>query len=75
MARGLTPQGAPTVVVMYAIHQHEFGPDRVLRLRGGPRPRPGPGRVIIEVAAAGYHLLDTAIRAGRRRPDPAPELP
>ena len=61
---------------MRAIRQHEFGPPDVLRLEEVPDPEPGPGQVRIAVAAAGVHLLDTAIRAGRSGgPFPLPELP
>ncbi|MET0817601.1 MAG: alcohol dehydrogenase catalytic domain-containing protein, partial [Solirubrobacteraceae bacterium] len=61
---------------MHAIRQHEFGPPGVLRLEEVPDPGPGPGQVRIAVAAAGVHLLDTSIRAGRSGgPFPLPELP
>jgi len=61
---------------MHAIRQHEFGPPGVLRLEEVPDPGPGPGQVRIAVAAAGVHLLDTTIRAGRSGgPFPLPELP
>ncbi len=39
-------------------------------------PRPGPGQARIAVAAAGVHLIDTALRAGRPMgPLALPELP
>jgi len=61
---------------MHAIRQHEFGPPGVLRLEERPDPGPAPGQVRIAVAAAGVHLLDTSIRAGRSGgPFPLPELP
>jgi NADPH2:quinone reductase len=61
---------------MFAIRQHEFGPAEVLRYEEVPDPHPGPGRVRIKVAAAGIHLLDTAIRQGvHGGPFPLPELP
>jgi NADPH2:quinone reductase len=61
---------------MHAIRQHEFGPPGVLRLEEVRDPAPGPGQVRIAVAAAGVHLLDTSIRAGRSGgPFPLPELP
>ncbi|MCI2422704.1 zinc-binding dehydrogenase [Saccharopolyspora sp. K220] len=61
---------------MHAIRQHEFGPAEVLRYEKVPDPRPGPGQVRIEVAAAGIHVLDTMIRQGNQRgPFPHPELP
>ncbi|MCO1656035.1 zinc-binding dehydrogenase [Pseudonocardia humida] len=61
---------------MKAIRQHEFGGPDTLRYEEVPDPVPGPGRVRIAVAAAGVHLLDTFIRAGRAGgPFPLPALP
>ncbi|WP_214406122.1 zinc-binding dehydrogenase [Pseudonocardia lacus] len=61
---------------MKAIRQHEFGGPEVLGLEEVPDPEPGPGRVRIRVAAAGVHLLDTALRRGQRGgPFPPPALP
>lgn len=58
---------------MHAIRQHAFGPAENLSYERTEDPRPGPGQVRIAVAAAGVHLLDTAIREGLR--GPLPELP
>jgi len=59
-----------------AIRQDEFGPAEVLRLVEVADPEPGPGQVRIDVGAAGVHLIDTAIRAGRAAgPFPLPQLP
>jgi NADPH2:quinone reductase len=59
-----------------AIRQDEFGPAEVLALVEVPDPEPGPGQVRIDVAAAGVHVIDTAIRAGRAGgPFPLPRLP
>jgi NADPH2:quinone reductase len=52
---------------MKAIRQYEFGPADVLRSEDVPDPAPAEGQVLLEVAAAGVHLLDTAIRAGESR--------
>jgi NADPH:quinone reductase len=61
---------------MKAIRQYEFGPAEVLRHEDVPDPAPGPGQVLVEVAAAGVHLLDTSIRSGMTGgPFPVPELP
>ncbi|MGY0492668.1 zinc-binding dehydrogenase [Streptomyces sp. WG-D5] len=61
---------------MHAIRLHAFGPADHLAYETVEDPGPGPGQVRIAVAAAGVHLLDTAIRAGVRGPLPAlPELP
>jgi NADPH2:quinone reductase len=59
-----------------AIRQYEFGPAETLRYEEVPDPVPGEGQVLIEVAAAGVHLLDTAIRSGASGgPFPLPRLP
>ncbi|MEU8863604.1 zinc-binding dehydrogenase [Streptomyces umbrinus] len=58
---------------MQAIRLHTFGPAENLTYERTDAPRPAPGQVRIQVAAAGVHLLDTAIRAGIK--GPLPELP
>jgi len=60
-----------------AIRQYEFGPAETLRYEEVvPDPVPGDGQVLVEVAAAGVHLLDTAIRSGvGAGPFPLPQLP
>lgn len=61
---------------MHAIRQHEFGPAENLRYELVDDPLPGTGQVRIAVSAAGIHLLDTTIRAGRHGgPFPLPRLP
>ena len=62
---------------MKAIRLHAFGPAENLRFEEVPDPVPGPGMVLIQVAAAGVHLVDTMIRAGTTGggPIPVPELP
>jgi NADPH2:quinone reductase len=61
---------------MHAIVLHAFGPPEALVLEEVADPAVGPGQVLIEVAAAGVHLLDTMIRSGRPvGPFPLPELP
>ncbi|MEW2393342.1 zinc-binding dehydrogenase [Streptomyces venezuelae] len=58
---------------MRAIRLHAFGPAENLVLDEIPDPEPAAGQVRIAVAAAGVHLLDTAIREGIQ--GPLPELP
>ncbi|MEU9898827.1 zinc-binding dehydrogenase [Streptomyces phaeochromogenes] len=58
---------------MQAIRLHTFGPAENLTYERTDAPHPAPGQVRIHVAAAGVHLLDTAIRAGIK--GPLPELP
>src|SRR4051812_14253309 len=61
---------------MHAIRLHEFGPPENLRYEELTDPSPGEDQVRIAVEAAGVHLIDTSIRAGRSGgPFPLPELP
>lgn len=60
---------------MYVIRLHAFGPAENLRYETVPDPVPGPGQVRVAVAAAGVHLVDTALRRGEPGPYPIPELP
>ncbi|MGW4228300.1 zinc-binding dehydrogenase [Streptomyces sp. NPDC004980] len=61
---------------MHAIRLHAFGPAENLTYERTDDPVPAPGQVRIAVAAAGVHLLDTALREGMTGPYPAPaELP
>ncbi|AZK94839.1 MULTISPECIES: zinc-binding dehydrogenase [Streptomyces] len=57
---------------MHAVRLHAFGPAENLTYEEVPDPDPGPGQVRIRVAAAGVHLIDTALRAGERGPYPEP---
>jgi NADPH2:quinone reductase len=58
---------------MHAIRLHAFGPAENLTHEQVEDPRPGPGQVRVAVAAAGVHLLDTALREGAQ--GPLAELP
>lgn len=58
---------------MHAIRLHAFGPAENLTYEEVEDPVPGPGQVRIAVAAAGVHLLDTALREGVQ--GPLPQLP
>jgi NADPH:quinone reductase len=60
---------------MFAVVLHEFGPAENLRYESVEDPKPGPGQARIAVRAAGVHLIDTTIRAGRPGPVPKPALP
>ncbi|WUD73981.1 zinc-binding dehydrogenase [Streptomyces sp. NBC_00510] len=61
---------------MHAIRLHAFGPAGNLSYERTADPEPGPGEVRIAVAAAGVHVIDTAIRSGDPKgPYPLPELP
>lgn len=61
---------------MHAIRLHVYGPPENLAYEPLDLPAPGPGEVRIAVAAAGVHLLDASLRAGRGGPPgSALELP
>ncbi|MEV6009898.1 zinc-binding dehydrogenase [Streptomyces sp. NPDC051976] len=62
---------------MHAVRLHAFGPPENLRYEEVADPVPGPGQLRIAVAAAGVHLIDTTLRAGKYGdgPMPAPRLP
>jgi NADPH2:quinone reductase len=60
---------------MFAIRQYEFGPAEHLLFEEVPDPEPASGQVRITVAAAGVHLVDTTIRAGRFGPVEFPMTP
>ncbi|MER6328898.1 zinc-binding dehydrogenase [Streptomyces sp. NPDC001034] len=57
---------------MHAVRLYAFGPAENLAYEEAEDPVPGPGQARIAVAAAGVHLIDTALRAGHRGPLPAP---
>lgn len=57
---------------MRAVTQHAFGGPEVLELAEIDRPEPGPGEVLVRVAAAGVNPADWKLRSGatRRLGDP-----
>ncbi|CCH28459.1 zinc-binding dehydrogenase [Actinosynnema sp. NPDC047251] len=60
---------------MHAVLLRGFGSPAELRYEETADPVPGPGQARIAVRAAGVHLVDAAIRAGRADWLPLPELP
>lgn len=52
---------------MRAIVVREFGGPEVLRLEEPADPVPGPGQLLVEVAAAGIQFIETRTRAGALR--------
>jgi NADPH2:quinone reductase len=50
---------------MKAIMMSRAGGTEVLEMVDRPDPIPGPGRALVEVAAAGVNFMDTAVRRGR----------
>ena len=49
---------------MKAVRFHEFGGTNVLRYEDGPTPQPGPGEVLVKVAATAFNPLDRWLRLG-----------
>src|SRR5262245_66020157 len=58
----------PAEQQMRAIEIAEFGPPSVLRVVERPDPAPGPGEVLIDVAAAGVNRPDLMQRQGHYPP-------
>ncbi|MDQ2789012.1 MAG: NADPH:quinone reductase [Pseudonocardiales bacterium] len=59
---------------MRAIQITETGGPDVLRLAELPNPAPGPGQLLVELAAAGVNYIDTYYRSGAY-PMPLPFIP
>ncbi len=59
---------------MKAVRIHRFGPPAVIVVDDVPRPAPGPGEVLVKVAAAGVGPWDALIREGQSKVAPAPPL-
>lgn len=59
----------------YAVRQHVFGSPQTLVYEEVDPPSPGPGEVRLAVTAAGVHLMDTVLRAGRETGMALPRLP
>jgi NADPH2:quinone reductase len=75
LAQGLTPMD-PIPPTMQAIDPEAPGGPEVLRPVERPVPRPGPGEVLIRVAAAGVNRPDILQRKGGYPPPPgAPSIP
>ena len=61
---------------MRAVVLEEFGPPENLTVQEVPDPEPGPGQILIEVAAAGVPFVDVQTRAGGGpRAAQLPDLP
>src|SRR5438270_318513 len=75
-AAAITPVTGALSTCVHAIQLHAFGAADNLRFEEVDDPVPASGQVRIAVTAAGVHLIDTAIRAGRQMgPMPLPALP
>jgi NADPH:quinone reductase-like Zn-dependent oxidoreductase len=61
---------------MKAVRVREFGPPEVMQIEELERPVPGPGEVLVEVAAASVGPWDAWVRAGKSvLPQPLPLTP
>lgn len=61
---------------MKAIRVRSFGAPEVMVLEEIPTPVPGPGQVVVKIAAAGVNPVDTYIRSGLYQPNlPLPYTP
>ena len=61
---------------MRVVEISEFGAPEVLKIAERPRPQPGPGEVLIKVAAAGVNRPDVIQRYGKYPPPPgASDIP
>lgn len=49
---------------MKAVRYHRYGGSDVLAYEDAPRPVPGPGQVLVEVAATSFNPVDAGIRGG-----------
>jgi NADPH:quinone reductase-like Zn-dependent oxidoreductase len=49
---------------MKAVRVHEYGGPEVLKYEEAPRPKPGPGEILVRIHAAGVNPVDWKVRAG-----------
>ncbi len=59
---------------MKAVRVHKFGGPEVLVIDELPIPSPGPGQLLVRVAAAGVGPWDALIREGKSKVSPPPPL-
>lgn len=60
---------------MRAVGFRRYGPPEALETLGVLLPEPGPGEILIKVAAAGVNPADWALRGGRLHPFVRLKLP
>src|SRR5437868_10182161 len=75
MSSSIVPQVSEdrTHSTMMAWRVHEFGPPDVMKFERVPRPKPGPGEILVKVERAGVGPWDGWIRAGKSAlPQPLP---
>jgi NADPH:quinone reductase len=66
----LTRKAENTMLMMRQVHFEGHGGPDVIRIGEAPVPEPGPGQILIEVAAAGVNRPDCMQRAGSYPPPP-----
>jgi NADPH:quinone reductase-like Zn-dependent oxidoreductase len=60
---------------MRAVRVDHFGGPETLTIQNVPKPRPGPGEVLVRVAATGVNPVDWKFREGRFKDLPLPFTP
>lgn len=60
---------------MKAVRVHEYGGPEVLKYEEAPRPKPGPGEVLVRIRAAGVNPVDWKVREGHMKEALAYRMP
>jgi NADPH:quinone reductase-like Zn-dependent oxidoreductase len=60
---------------MKAVRVHQYGGPEVLKYEEAPRPKPGPGEVLVRIRAAGVNPVDWKVREGHMREALAYRMP
>jgi NADPH:quinone reductase-like Zn-dependent oxidoreductase len=60
---------------MKAVRVHEYGGPEVLKYEEAPRPKPGPGEVLVRIRAAGVNPMDWKVRQGHLKDALAHRMP
>lgn len=63
------------VTDMKAARIHQYGDASMIRIDDLPRPAPGPGQVLVQVAATSFNPTEAALRSGLLRDLTPTELP
>jgi NADPH:quinone reductase-like Zn-dependent oxidoreductase len=60
---------------MKAVRVHQYGGPEVLKYEEAPRPKPGPGEVLVRILAAGVNPMDWKVREGQLKEALAYRMP
>jgi NADPH:quinone reductase-like Zn-dependent oxidoreductase len=60
---------------MKAVRVHQYGGPEVLKYEEAPRPKPGPGEVLVRIRAAGVNPVDWKVREGHLKEALAYRMP